>query len=263
MASKNFELIGQIFTSSNLHLDLPYKNEVISFSRYEILCLKPKPLSLEKLSRNQIRKLMKHENKNIEKLEYFIEPSLVNVVKYSNYLKSGHELKRGESIVSRNCKYKLSLESNGNLLFYLDEKRNFLFLYADVTSLWFSEMGLVVCFRNFKTKPFIQSFDSLGQVFKDFKLRILNNGNLTLESNFNSTIIVIQLREDILSYVNSETPKFDFVYYLQKNPNYKDENASSEEDFDKSDDSNANTDDTDSSSNSSSESLQGIENLKL
>ena len=168
---------------------------------------------------------MKHDNKKIEKLEYIIEPHLINLIKYSNYLKNGHELKRGESIVSRNNKYRLSLESDGKLLFYLNQDKDFLFLYENVSSLWFSEMGLIVCFRSFKTKPFIQSFDSLGQVFKDFKFRILNNGNLTLESNFNPTIIVMQLREDILSYLNLDTPKFDFVYYFQKNSYYKDENV--------------------------------------
>ena len=201
---------------------------------------------------------MKYENRNIEQLEYFLESSLISLVKFTNYLKCGYELKRGESIISRNDKYKLSLQTDGKLLYYINQSREFLFLYDNVSSLWFSEMGPIVCFKDFKTKAFIQSFDSLGQVFKDFKLRILNNGNLTFESDFFPNTIVIQFREDILSYVNSKTPKFDFVYFLQKNPKYKDENANSDEELDRSDDSNSNTDDSESSSCSSSDSVPGV-----
>ena len=119
-------------------------------------------------------------------------------------------------------------------------------------------MGPIVCFKDFRTKPFIQALDSLGQVYKDFKLRILNNGDLTLEFDYNSNIVVFQLRDDILSFVNSKTPKFDFVFYQLKNPKYKDENGNSDEEVDRSDDSNSNTDESDSSSCTSSDSVPGV-----
>ena len=195
---------------------------------------------------------MRYENKNIEQLEFLLEPSLINSVKFPNCLKCGGQLRRGEALISKNLKYKLSLETNGKLYYFINENRDFLFLYENVESLWFSEMGLVVCFADFRTKTFIQSFDSLGQVFKDFKFKLLNNGNLTLGSEFNPTTIVIQLRDDIVSYVNSKTPKFDFVYFFEKNAKYKEENESTDDE--KSNDSNSDSDDSDSSQCTSSDS---------
>ena len=197
---------------------------------------------------------MKYENSKIEQLEFYIEPGLINHVKYPYYLKCGKQMRRGECLISKNNKYKLSIERNGKLLYYLNENRDFLCLYENVDSLWFNELGLVVCFLDFRTSPFIQRFDDLSIIFKGAKLKLMDDGNLNLESPFHSTKIIIQFRDDIKYYWNSDTPKFDFVYFFEKNTKYKSDDENNEDDDDEDEDESDEDDDSDDESDDGSDS---------
>lgn len=241
LSQKNVKLVGRV-TSADYHLLVAFKSEVKSDPKYEILCLKPSPETLKHLSRNTIRSLMLNENQNIKKLKFYLEPSLIGYVKYKSYLKSGSHLKQNQCLISKNGKYKLSLESDGRLLYFINEKRDYLFLYDKVECLWFNELKLVVCFKNLKSASFLTSFDHVNVIYKDSRMKLCNEGNLHLISPYQSSKIVIQFRDDIFTYWNSNEPKFDFVYFYQNNEECqmslenKDNESLSSEDFSDSDD---------------------------
>jgi hypothetical protein len=71
---------------------------------------------------------MKNENLLIEKLKYLVPDNLIKYIKYSNELKVNHQLNQGDCLISPNGIYKLSIESNGRLVFYINENRDYLFL---------------------------------------------------------------------------------------------------------------------------------------
>lgn len=209
---KNSSLVGRV-TGLNYQLIVPVKSTATNFSQFEILCLKPSPESLKHLCRNKIRHLMAYENSSIKKLKFYLEPSLIGYVKFRNTLRSGATLKRNESLVSKNGKFKLSIESDGRLFYFFNENRNYLFLNENVEALWFYELKLVVCFEDLKSVSFLTNFDQVNTIFKDSKVKLCNRGFLHLISPYQESKIVIQFRDDIQVFWNSTVPKYDFSFF--------------------------------------------------
>lgn len=239
--NKNKNLIGQL--GPNQQLIVPIENQLISFRNFELLCLRPSVASLKHLCRLKIRELLNHENSNIQKLKFLVEDTLLKYLKYSSELKVNQQLKMGESLISSNGKYRLSIDNQGRLFYYINEERDYLFLYDNVESLWFTDLKLLVCFKDFTNKSFLENLDSLNLLFDNAKLKLFDDGSLKIVSPHHKKSIVFQFRDDLVSYWNLKLPKFDFIYYF--------EDKSS---LNKSDDENTSSEDTSSNSSSSSDS---------
>ena len=211
-------IVGHVNNNLNLVVALNNK-DTINLNQFELLCLKPSPAKLKHLCRNMIRSIMTHKNDNMEKLEYLIESSLIKYVKYKNCLKCGQELKKGECLVSKNGIYKLKIELDDRLLYYINDKGDYLCLYKNVDSLWFNDLGgLIVCFKDFKSTCFVNNFSHLNIMYdEDSKLRLNDNGNLQLVSSLHPKKIIIQFRDDIQLSINSLEPNFDYVFFFEKN----------------------------------------------
>jgi hypothetical protein len=232
---KNCKLIGYISGNENQFL-VAHKNQQIILSDFEILCLKSCPVSLKEASRKAIREFLNHKNSNISKLKYYLDSTLIKYVKYSNCLRYGSELRPIEYLLSKNEHYKLSLEPDGRLLLYINEHKDFLFLYDNVDSLWFYELGIVVCFKDGKSASFLKNLDNMNANFKGAKMYLLNSGCIKIFVPNYEYIIFVNFREDLGR--NSNRPSFEFVYYFEKNQKYKIEKSSlsdTEEEYSSSD----------------------------
>ena len=124
-----------------------------------------------------------------------------------------------ECLVSKNGIYKLKIELDDRLLYYINEKGDYLCLYKNVDSLWFNDLGgLIVCFKDFKSTCFVNNFSHLNIMYdEDSKLRLNDNGNLQLVSSLHPKKIIIQFRDDIQLSINSLEPNFDYVFFFEKN----------------------------------------------
>jgi hypothetical protein len=194
---------------------VPFKNEALFFKTFEVLCLWPSPVSLKNTCRAKLREILSRDNVKIEKLGFFLEPSLIRYVKYPNYLRYGSELKRGEYLMSKNKQYRLSLEHDGRLLFYINSS-DFLFLYEKTESLWFYELGLVVCFDDLRSTTFLDNLDNMNTNFKDAKMVVGNNGTVKIVAPLFEFKIIVQFRDDLPESRNGSRPKFSFAYYFEK-----------------------------------------------
>ena len=216
---KNCKLIGSIMPNSNSQLSVIYKNEVIQCKTFEVLCLKFNPLSLKNICRQKIRYFLNHDNEKIENLEFFLEPSLIKYTKISNKLKFGRELRCNEFLISRNKKYKLSLTVDGRLLYFPSPTTSdYLFLYDKVESLWFHELGVVVCFEDMKAGTFLDNLDNMNANFKDAKMVVANDGLIKIRAPLFEFKIMAQFRNDLASLRNGAKAKFEFTYYFEKTP---------------------------------------------
>lgn len=127
--NKNVNIIGHVAGGNGgQNLKVADLNQTNGFKKFEILCLKPSPANLKHLCRWKIRKIMKNENFLIEKLKYLVPDNLIKYIKYSSELKVNQQLNQGDSLISPNGNYRLSIESNGRLVFYINENRDYLFL---------------------------------------------------------------------------------------------------------------------------------------
>ncbi|CAF0728286.1 unnamed protein product [Brachionus calyciflorus] len=231
---KNVNLVGKI-SSSDYKLISSVKQEIKIFdSKFQVLCLRPSPEKLKILCRNLIRTFSKSNNLVIDKLKKSIkDPKLLEFIKYKNCLKSGQCLKRNECIQSANTKYRLFLDDIGNLKFIINEVDDYLFLYEKVECLWFNDLKLVVCFENKKSVNFLGSFSTNNAIYSDnSKLKLCNKGFLNLISSSDEFKIIIQLRYDLESYVNSKKPKYDFSYFYAPNEEYENISSCDENDDD-------------------------------
>lgn len=190
---------------------------------------------------------MNFDNLNIHKFDLLLESTLLNYVKYPKNLSLGNELNRGQSLISSNSIYRLSLEDDGRLILYLDPtRRKHLFLFKEVESMWFYDLALMVVLTKSSTglsesKPFpdpkiadaIGEFLSrLGSKKKPIKLRLKNDGTIQISTRSSEVILVIQFRDDVKAMWNSSEPKFESVCFFSKNTNLE----NSEEDNDSSED---------------------------
>jgi hypothetical protein len=212
--TKNCKIIGY-FSAVNNQLSVPSKNEALTLKTFECLCLKLNPMSLKNICRHRIREILQRDNSSIEKLRFFLEPSLIKFTKYSNSLKYGKELRRGESLVSKNGQFKLSIEFDGRLMYYPNSK-DFIFLYEKVESLWFYELGLVVCFEDLRSTIFLDNLDNMNANFKDAKMVIGNNGALKIQAPLFEFKIIVQFRDYLPNSLNGSKPKFSFAYFFEK-----------------------------------------------
>jgi hypothetical protein len=127
--NKNVNIIGHVAGGNGgQNLIVADLNQTNGFKKFEILCLKPSPANLKHLCRLKIRKIMKNENFLIEKLKYLVPDNLIKYIKYSSELKVNQQLNQGDSLISPNGNYRLSIESDGRLVFYINENRDYLFL---------------------------------------------------------------------------------------------------------------------------------------
>jgi hypothetical protein len=241
------------------------KDQLVQFKTLEILCLKPSPAPLKHLCRLKLRQVLKNKNENVEKLgeEINLKPRFVNYIKHSWFLNCDDQLNRGECLISKNKKYKLALELDGRLLLYINEQEDYLYLYENVESFWFNELKLVVCFADFTSASFLnqqQSFCNLNLVYKDFRMYLCDDGKLELVSRYHPSKVVIQFRDDLEFYINSSKPKFDFVYFIQLNEDYKSSSSESESESDESDDDD--DDETTTDSNTDEDEAEDKQNEK-
>lgn len=168
----------------------------------------------------------------------------MDIIKYPNRLKLGSELRKGESLVSKNGKYRLCLEMDGRLLFYLDSSRlKYIYLQSNVESLWFYDLALLICSCNTPIAVVFPSNDNVNSdLVCDFLMkvawckdtvyfRLTNEGTLQLFTKLSELKLVIQIRDDVKSLWNATEPKSECVCYLQKNDrNETDEDESSSSD---------------------------------
>ena len=253
--NKSVSYIGKLNTDG--HLMIPNNEDIIVLKKFEILCIKASPNSLKKLCRLKLRLLLCNENLKINNLQYLVENSLVTFIKYSNVLKCNEQLRPGESLISPNGKYKLSIDKDGRLLYYLNERRDFLFLYDNVESLWFTDLKIVVCFNNFNSTSFLMNFKSMNFMLTDGKMEICDDGLIKVKSPHLESNLVFQFRDDLVMYWNLNLPKFDFVYFLEDKKGVKDSSGNSSEndddDGDESDEDSDEDDDTDDESDDDSD----------
>lgn len=246
--NKSQNLIGRL--GQNQQLVVAIDNQPVEFKRFELLCLRPSAASLKHLCRIKIRKVMQNENKNIERLKILVDDKSIKYLKYSSELKVNQQLKTGESLISSDGKYRLTIDHEGRLLYYINEDRDYLFLYENVEALWFTDLKVLVCFKDFTNKSFLTSLDHLNLLLDNSRLKLCDDGCLRLISPHHKKIIVFQFRDDLYSYWNLKTPKFDFIFYFEDKSSV---NKSDDEDSSSSDDDDESSD-TDSSSSSSSSS---------
>ncbi len=237
---KDLTYLGYISGPGSFQAPVSNKQNLL-FNNVEVLCLKPSPAGLKHLCRARIRDLTHNENTQIDKLDEVLNDSdLVSFLRFKSYLKSNECLKPGESIVSRNGLYKLSLLDDGRLLYYFNEERDFLFLYENVESLWLNDLKLVVCFKDFTSKIFLTGEENFNMIIDDAKFKIDDNGTLKLMSPHHEKLIVFQFRDDIESNWNLKKPVFDFVYFFEE------KKARTESDSDSETDSSSGDSDSDS-----------------
>lgn len=251
---KNLNLIGKLSTN-NSKLITSLKQEVkIIDSDFQILCLKPSPQSLKVLCRNKIQSLLNSNNLNIIKLKVYLKNSkLIEFIKLKCYLQSGECLNRNQGIQSPNGKYRLYLDACGRLKFYFNEN-DFIFLYQKVECFWFCDLKLVICFENQKSINFLESFTTINSIYENgSKLKLCNKGFLNLISNNEENKLVIQFRYDLSSYINSQTPRFDFSYFHAPNEELNSESSSDESEEATESDTSSEYSTSNSSSNYSSE----------
>ena len=183
--NKYTHLIGHLAGTSgkvNQELMVSVDNEMIKCKKFEILCLRPSPASLKHLCRIKIRTIIGHENSKMENLNILLDDSLIKYIKYSSELKINQQLKSGESLISSNGLYRLSLEKNGNLIYYINENRDFLFLYDNVECVWFNDLRVIVCFRDFTSKSFLSNLDNFNILFDDSRLKVFDDGAIKIIS---------------------------------------------------------------------------------
>lgn len=228
---KNLSLIGKL-SSNNLKLITSLKQGIKEIdSNFQILCLKPSPQSLKILCRNKIRSLLNSNNLDIKKLKglYLKNSRLLDFIKLKCYLKSGECLNKNQGIQSSNGRYRLYLDDRGRLKFYFNETNDFIFLYEKVECFWFCDLKMVLCFENQKSINFLESFTTINSIYENgSKLKLCNKGFLNLISSNEENKIVIQFRYDLSSYINSNTPKFDFCYFYAPNEEFDSESSCDE-----------------------------------
>jgi hypothetical protein len=235
-------------------------NKTEKLKSYDILCLKPSPASLKQLCRLKIRKMCKKDNLRI-KTFYRNFPNLVDYLKYPNSLKCTQCLLKGDSIVSENSVYKLTLLENGDLVFYINDNNDFIFLYENVDCLNFNEFSLIVNFNDKTCKTFITDFDDASIMnYTESKLIVSNAGFLIVQSPFYDFRYLIQFRDDLPSFLNLKKPNFMFTTFFEK---VKDDDEDDDDDLnDNSEDSDSDTDsdsDSDSDDDSDDDSIESGE----
>lgn len=109
----------------------------------------------------------------------------------------------------------------------------------------------MTCFRDFTSVTFLTNLDNLNILLDNSKFKIFDDGCLKIISPHHKKIIVFQFRDDLYSFWNLTTPKFDFVYYFEDKPN-----KSVEINEDSSSDSSESDSDSDSDSSSSTDDLK-------
>jgi len=235
-------------------------NQIEQSDIYEILCLKPTPAKLKHLCCLALRERLHKNQSEIKSLEKLNSYKLLNVFNFQSYLKCNHSLSRGDCIVSLNSKYKLSLETDGKLLYYIDEERkNYIYLYKDVDCLLFHEFRLVIIFSNRTSKSFVREFDQISLNFTDSKLIVSNNGCLVIESPHFDIRYSIQFRDDLEFYLNRNVP--DFIHNVSEEHNDDNDESDNDEDDDDDSDDDEDSSDEDSSENSLSDKLHDTRNL--
>ena len=247
--SKDFEL--EVSTDDN---------KVEKLKAYDLLCLKPSPASLKHLCRLKLRNICNKDNFRIKKLYRIMNPNLVDYLKYPNALKCSQCLLKGDSLVSENCIYKLSLLETGELKFYINDNNDNIFLYENVDCLNFNEFSLVVNFKDKTCKTFVTDFDEIAIMnYTESKLIISNDGFLIIQSPFYDFRFLIQFRDDLPSFLNLSKPNFVFTSFYEK---VKDEDDTSDTDTDSESDSDCDSDDdsTGSSSNEIDEDEKDVKN---
>jgi hypothetical protein len=234
-ANSNSPKKQMLFTKNGKKID-----ETLS---YEVLCLNPSPQKLKHLCRLAIRSILNFDNLLIQSLIKHLKSELVIYLKYPSYLKCGQCLLRGDLICSKNNQYKLVLTHNGKLLFFIDNGKNYLFLYENVDSLQFHEFGLVVNYlHDFSSQTFINDFDAQSINFSESYLKIDDNGYLIINSPHYTTNFIIQFRDDISSFLNQNKPYFMHTLLASERE------LSESDDGDDDDDDSEEEDDEDSSS---------------
>ena len=224
---------------------------------YDVLCLKPSPASLKQLCRLRIRKCCKKDNLRI-KTYYRNYPNLVDYLKYPNSLKCSQCLLKGDSIVSENSVYKLSLLESGDLVFYVNDNNDYIYLYQNVDCLNFNEFSLIVNFHDKTCKTFITDFDDASIMnYTESKLIVSNDGFLIIQSPFYDFKYLIQFRDDLPSFLNLKKPNFVFTTFYEKVSDDDEElnddsDADSDSDSDSDDDDDTDSDDDDDSIESAS-----------
>lgn len=100
----------------------PFNKLELSFSTYDILCLKPSPANLKILARLEIRNILNHSNENMSLINRnksgrkYVPEGLVNFIKYPAYLTVGEYMLRGEKLVREDGKFEMLIESDGSLV---------------------------------------------------------------------------------------------------------------------------------------------------
>lgn len=236
-ASSNTSKKQMIFTKNSKKIE--------ETESYEILCLNPSPAKLKHLCRLVIRDMLDFDNSAIERLKKHLKSELVFYLRYPSILKCGNFLLRGDSIWSKNCQYKLVLTHSGKLLFFVDNGKNYLFLYENVDSLQFHEFGLILNYsHDYSSQTFINDFDGQSINFSNSYLSVHNNGYLMISSPHYTTNFIIQFRDDIPSFLNQTKP-----YFMHTVLTSEQELTDSEDDYDDSETEEDDDDDEESTSN--------------
>jgi hypothetical protein len=116
----------------------------------------------------------------------------------------------------------------------------------------------MVCFKDFTSISFLTNLDNINIVLDNSKLKLTDDGILRIISPHHKKNIVFQFREDLFTFWNLQTPKFDFIYYfenkIEKIIKKKGENdIQSSSDSSSSSSSSSSSDDSDNSSSESSD----------
>ena len=127
--------------------------------------------------------------------------------------------------------------------------------YDNVQSLWFSDLRLMVCFKDFTSNSFLDNLDNINIVLDNSKLKLTDDGQLHIISPHHKKNIVFQFREDLFTFWNLNTPKFDFIYYFENKVEkiIKKNGVESSSDSSSNSDSSSSSDDSDDSSDESLE----------
>lgn len=117
--SKVPKLFGKVHPSHSV-MYVAFDNLELAYDTYDTLCLKPSPNKLKNLCRLELRKLLAHSNEKIEKINqnglFFLPDSLVNFVKYPNFLVVGEYMLKGEKVVRKDGKFELVIENDNTLV---------------------------------------------------------------------------------------------------------------------------------------------------
>lgn len=213
---------------------------------FDLLTLKPSPKSLKCQVRDYLRKRepLAGDNLQLDQFDLLLESTLIHFIKYPSRLKLGSELQIGESLVSADRNYRLSLEADGRLILYLDSTRlKHLYLLSQVDSLWFYDLAIVVSHKqSMRTSVFPNSMSShliteflsgLAWCKNSIVLRLKNDGTFEIGSREHDTKLVIQYRDDVKSMWNAAEPKFECMcFVVKKDPNESDDEEDSTDDDD-------------------------------